>query len=349
MPAARSSTFSPGCRSQRLAGARAPAAVLARRQHGVGDVVAAGDAVEHRGDVAGVLVQVGAAHPANATRARQHPRPHPTDRTETRSMRSRGAQLGARFASIPPTDSGQPNRSARARAAARRAPSSAASRVVTPAAKAAGESAAAAPDRSDDLRQRRRGRTPPRASRWPAPPARRARTSRAVRARARRRPRRAAWPAAARSGTKPRNVTGRPAARRSRAGPPGPVARHHEPDAVPGRRAARRRCRCCAPGASPARAVHSGRAGCPAPRPARRAARGRGAAARTSRGRRRAGPGATLRAPIRSNSARANDGRAHDGVVGRRHPGVGRVGHAARGAARAAGTARAAGPAARGR
>ena len=74
VPAARSSTRSPGPRVERLAGQRAPAPVEARGEHGVGQVVAPGHAVEHRGDVVGVLVELGAAHGGNATRAAGRPR-----------------------------------------------------------------------------------------------------------------------------------------------------------------------------------------------------------------------------------------------------------------------------------
>ena len=51
-----------GPQVERRAGQRAPAPVLAGGEHGVGEVVAARDPVEHRGDVVRVLVEVGAAH-----------------------------------------------------------------------------------------------------------------------------------------------------------------------------------------------------------------------------------------------------------------------------------------------
>ena len=62
MPAARSSTRSPGRGSTASTTTRAPATVLAQRQHVVGEVVAARHVVEHRGDVGGLLVEVGTGH-----------------------------------------------------------------------------------------------------------------------------------------------------------------------------------------------------------------------------------------------------------------------------------------------
>jgi hypothetical protein len=41
--------------------------ILAQRQHGVGQVIAASDAVEHRRDVPRVLVEGGATHAVDAT------------------------------------------------------------------------------------------------------------------------------------------------------------------------------------------------------------------------------------------------------------------------------------------
>ena len=50
-------------------GGSPPVPVLTQRQHGIGQVISAGDAVEHRRDVAGVFVQVRATHVADATLA----------------------------------------------------------------------------------------------------------------------------------------------------------------------------------------------------------------------------------------------------------------------------------------
>ena len=62
VPAARSSTRSPGRRSSASVDGPPPAAVLAEREHGVGEVVAGRHLVEHRGDLGGVLVEAGAGH-----------------------------------------------------------------------------------------------------------------------------------------------------------------------------------------------------------------------------------------------------------------------------------------------
>ena len=73
VPAARSSTLSPGPMPQRRAGGPPPVPVLAQRQHGVGDVVAARDAVEHRRHLTGILVQRRAAHARDGTCERANP------------------------------------------------------------------------------------------------------------------------------------------------------------------------------------------------------------------------------------------------------------------------------------
>ena len=59
VPAARSSTRSPGRGVDRLRHGPAPEPGLAQRQHVVGEVVALGDVVEHGRDLVRLLVQVG--------------------------------------------------------------------------------------------------------------------------------------------------------------------------------------------------------------------------------------------------------------------------------------------------
>ena len=70
VPAARSSTRSPGCGVDGADDLAAPATVLAERQHVVGDVVALGDGVEHPPDVGRLLVEVCAGHAQSVGRAR---------------------------------------------------------------------------------------------------------------------------------------------------------------------------------------------------------------------------------------------------------------------------------------
>ena len=67
VPAARSSTLSPGPICSADAGGPPPGPVLPQREHGVGQVVAAGDAVEHRRDLVRILLQRRPAHDADAT------------------------------------------------------------------------------------------------------------------------------------------------------------------------------------------------------------------------------------------------------------------------------------------
>ena len=67
VPAARSSTLSPGPMSQRRAGGAPPEPVLPQRQHGVGQVVAARDGVEHRRHLTWVFVQRRAVHARDGT------------------------------------------------------------------------------------------------------------------------------------------------------------------------------------------------------------------------------------------------------------------------------------------
>ena len=204
---------------------------------------------------------------------------------------------------------------------ARRRPSSAASSVVTPAANDSGRVERGRPGRPDDLRQRRRrgdhhrgaagqrlqGRQPERLVRTGGE--------------RRRRPRPAAAARRGRSGTKPRNVTGRPAARRSRAARRGPSPGDDEPHPVPG----------CAQGGHGVDAalwvllrresstVDEQGVGTGGERAAQRGV----VVARGERG--QVDPERDLHArcaaPIRSNSARANAVRAHDGVVGCRPSG----------------------------
>ena len=59
VPAATSSTVSPGPGAQRLPRGAPPAGVQTAGEHGVGDVVAAGDAVEHGRHLGRALVQPG--------------------------------------------------------------------------------------------------------------------------------------------------------------------------------------------------------------------------------------------------------------------------------------------------
>ncbi len=290
-----------------------PAPVLPRGEHRVGQVVAARDAVEHRGDVVRVLVQVGPAHDA--------------ERYAPGGGRSHGVRRPrASPASRPPRPA---SRTARRGPAPRHAgaASSAASSVVTPAAKASGAVQRGGPGRADDLRQRRGRRHHHR--RAAGQRLQRGQPERLVRAGRERDVRRGQQPGELRRGrgTKPRNVTGSPAARRSSAARRGPSP------------ATTSRTRC--PAARSAATVSTLRSGCfsgesrpqctsRVSAPPARPPRSVGivvARARTSRRSTPSGTCATLRAPIRSNSARANDGRADDGVVGGGHPGVRRVGH----------------------
>ena len=62
VPAARSSTRSPGTRVDRSDHVAPPAAVQAQGEHVVGEVVATGDGVEHAAYVGRLLVQVCAGH-----------------------------------------------------------------------------------------------------------------------------------------------------------------------------------------------------------------------------------------------------------------------------------------------
>ena len=62
VPAARSSTRSPGFASTADTHGPAPTAVLAHRQHVVGDVIPLGDVVEHAGDFMRLLVEARANH-----------------------------------------------------------------------------------------------------------------------------------------------------------------------------------------------------------------------------------------------------------------------------------------------
>ncbi len=63
----------PGCGSTASTTTRAPAAVLAQRQHVVGEVVAPRDRVEHRGHLGGLLVELGTGHGPSVGGGRTEP------------------------------------------------------------------------------------------------------------------------------------------------------------------------------------------------------------------------------------------------------------------------------------
>ena len=101
VPAARSSTRSPGRGSTARDHVAAPPPVLAQREHVVGDVVAPGDGVEHPPYVGGLLVELCAGHARRlrGLRRRRHTRtalPHGVTRRDSHesSRRPRHHPIG---------------------------------------------------------------------------------------------------------------------------------------------------------------------------------------------------------------------------------------------------------------
>ena len=157
-PAARSSTRSPGARRRRATTALPPAPVLPEGQHVVGEVVALGDVVEHRRDVARLLVQRCAAGHASDPRHRPYPRgPADVDRhtlaSVTRTCPTRGTpHRRPRRWSAAPSRSTTPGPllGAAARRATRTAPGCAAARAWSAGARPAPDLRSAGPGRFAD-------------------------------------------------------------------------------------------------------------------------------------------------------------------------------------------------------